>query len=228
MDNSDFIKKNIDKIRTNVLSFGKNIQIIAVTKTVSIENIEKAIEAGITDIGENKVQEALPKIEVLKNKHKNIKIHFIGHLQTNKVNKITGKVDLIQSVDCFKLAEKISNAAALLNKVQDVLLELKTSEEETKFGIIPENIFVEYESIIKLKNIKVKGIMTMAPYFENAQKARPYFVKSKQIFDELKQTFKKPEFEILSMGMTNDYIIALEEGANMIRIGTGIFGKRGV
>lgn len=226
MDNYDFIKENINKIRSTVLSFNKNIQIIAVTKTVPIEYIEKAIDCGIIDIGENKVQEALPKIEVLKNKYKDLKIHFIGHLQTNKVNKITGKVDLIQSVDCIKLAEKVSIAARKLYKIQDVLIELKISEEKTKFGIITDNIFKDYETILKFKNIKVKGIMTVAPYFEDTEKSRLYFKKAKKIFDDLTKYYNNPEFEILSMGMTNDYMIALEEGANMVRIGTGIFGKR--
>ncbi|MCX7698605.1 MAG: YggS family pyridoxal phosphate-dependent enzyme [Candidatus Goldbacteria bacterium] len=228
MDNFDIVKNNIEKIRSNILSFGFDIKIIAVTKTVSLENIEKAIKCGIIDLGENKVQEMLPKIEILKNKYKNLKFHFIGHLQTNKVNKIVGKVDLIQSVDSFKLAEKISNYAEKMNIIQDILLELKTSEEETKFGIKVKNIFKEYEAISKLKNIRIKGIMTMAPYFDNPEETRPYFKKAKDIFDEIKKRYENPVFEILSMGMTNDYLIALQEGSNMIRIGTGIFGKRGV
>ncbi len=228
MDNSDFIKKNIDKIRSDVLSFGSNIQLVAVTKNVSMENIETAIEYGITDIGENKVQEALPKIEVLKSRYKNLKFHFIGHLQSNKVNKIAGKVDLIQSVDGFKLAEKISNIAVSKNITLDVLLELKISDEEKKFGIIPENISREYEAIVKFKNIRIKGIMTMAPYFNDPEKSRPYFKKAKNIFDEMKKTYQNPDFDILSMGMTDDYMIALEQGSTMIRIGKGIFGKRGV
>ncbi|HPD19601.1 MAG TPA: YggS family pyridoxal phosphate-dependent enzyme, partial [Candidatus Goldiibacteriota bacterium] len=152
----------------------------------------------------------------------------IGHLQTNKVNKITGKVDLIQSVDCFKLAEKISTTAAELNLVQDVLLELKVSEEETKYGISYDDVFKEYELINKLTNVKIKGIMAMAPYFYETEKSRPYFKKAKKIFDALKDEYDDPDFKILSMGMTDDFMIALEEGATMIRIGTGIFGKRSV
>jgi pyridoxal phosphate enzyme (YggS family) len=226
MDNSDFIKENIDKIRSKILLFDREIQIMAVTKNVSIENIEIAINNGITDIGENKVQEALPKIETLKKNYGNFKFHFIGHLQTNKVNKITGKVDLIQSVDGLKLAEKISSTAASLNLVQDVLLELRVSEEETKYGIRCEDMFKEYELINKLTNVKIKGIMTMAPYFDEMEKSRPYFKKAKKIFDALKETHKNSDFKILSMGMTDDFMIALEEGATMIRIGTGIFGKR--
>jgi len=226
MESSNFIKKNIDNIKLNILSLNKNIKIIGVTKNVLVSDIETAIKYGITDIGENKVQEALPKIEILKKKYENIKFHFIGHLQTNKVNKIVGKVDLIQSVDSLKLAEKISTTAQILNIIQNILLELKVSEEETKYGIAVDNILKEYEAILKLNNIKVKGIMTMAPYFEETEMARPYFKKAKQIFDEIKKVYNNPEFEILSMGMTDDYKVAVEEGANMIRIGTGIFGKR--
>ncbi len=228
MNNSDLIKENIDKIRTKILSFGSNIQIVAVTKTVQIENIEIAVANGITNLGENKVQEMLPKIETLKKKYNHLKFHFIGHLQTNKVNKITGKVDLIQAVDSFRLAEKISSTAATLNITQDVLLELKVSEEETKYGILPENIFREYEAILKLRNLRIKGIMAMAPYFDKPEKSRPYFKEAKKIFDELKRTYNSSDFQILSMGMTDDYLFALEQGSNMIRIGTGIFGKRSV
>lgn len=225
------ISKNIEQIRNKIkeTSNGKNVSIVAVTKTFGADCIESAMLYGINDIGESKIQEALPKFDVLSNKKnfKNIKKHFIGHLQSNKAKKAVLNFDLIQSLDSKELAENINRHAENINKIQDCLLELKVSQEETKYGISKEYIEDLYIYCIeKCKNIKICGIMTIAPYFDNKEKSRPYFKAAYNIFTDLKNQFDNKDFLILSMGMSDDFEIALQEGANMVRIGSALFGER--
>lgn len=225
------ISKNIEQIRNKIkeTSNGKNVSIVAVTKTFGADCIESALLCGINDIGESKIQEALPKFDVLSNKgiFKNIKKHFIGHLQSNKAKKAVLNFDLIQSLDSKELAENINRHAENINKIQDCLLELKISQEVTKHGISKEYIEDLYIYCIeKCKNIKICGIMTIAPYFDNKEKSRPYFKAAYNIFTDLKNQFDNKDFLILSMGMSDDYEIALQEGANMVRIGSALFGER--
>jgi len=220
------IIKNIEQIFKNIEKINKNVILVAVTKTVPTEKILVAYNTGIRYFGESKIQEALPKIEILKDKN-DLNWHFIGHLQSNKVKKAVDNFSLIQSVDSLQLAEKISEVALSESKIIDVLIELNISNEKAKFGFLKENFGQVLEKLKELKGIKIKGLMTIAPYFEDANKARPYFKEMKRIFDEIaKSKIENIEMEYLSMGMTNDYLVAMEEGANMIRIGTGIFGKR--
>ncbi|AJF61269.1 TPA: YggS family pyridoxal phosphate-dependent enzyme [Candidatus Woesearchaeota archaeon] len=208
------------KIREILEEIG-NAELVTVTKSRSIEEIIEAIEAGARIIGENRVDEARKKYGMLKDclKKYNVGYHFIGHLQSNKVNKAVGFFDLIQSVDSVKLAEKINKRAEELEIVQDILVQVNIGEEEQKYGVPPGEVSSFIGSLSGLGNIRIKGLMCIAPYSENPEDARPYFSRMKKIY----RTF---DFEYLSMGMTNDYRIALEEGSNMVRIGTAIFGER--
>jgi len=213
------IKQNIESIRKEL---PENITLVAATKTRSVEEIKQAIEAGIEIIGENYVQEAEPKHQQLKGK---VKFHCIGHLQTNKVKKAVEIFDMIETVDSIKIAKEINKRST---KIMPILIEINSGEEPNKDGCMPE----QAESLIKeasnLKNIKIKGLMTMAPYFDNPEKDRPYFKKTKQLFDKIKSlNISNVEMEILSMGMSDSYKIAIEEGSNMVRVGTKIFGSRG-
>jgi pyridoxal phosphate enzyme (YggS family) len=227
MENFDHVKKNIDIIQTNINKINKEIKLLVVTKTFPAEAVEAAINEGLREFGESRIQEAEEKIILLNEKHKDLKWHFIGHLQSNKVNKTVKLFDVIQSVDDIKLAEKISGSLKSESKEMNVLLELKISDETTKFGLTPDDILKAAESVAALPDIKVNGLMAMAPYFEDPQEARPYFRKARKIFDELrKNRSDSVPMEVLSMGMSNDYVIAAQEGSTMVRIGTAIFGKR--
>ncbi|MCB4791106.1 MAG: YggS family pyridoxal phosphate-dependent enzyme [Elusimicrobia bacterium] len=223
--NIDFVRK---KIAVSCKKANKNhndITIVAVTKTVPIELINETITAGIKDIGESKLQEALLKIDKLP---ANIKKHFIGHLQSNKAKKVVEFFDLIQSVDSLGLLEEIDKHAFKAGKVQECLFELKVSDETTKFGITKENLGLVLKNIEKLNNIKLCGLMAMAPYFEDPNDAKPYFKQAKEVFDNIKNHKGLDGFNILSMGMSHDFEAAIEEGSNMVRIGTAIFGERAI
>ena len=188
-----------------------------------MKKISEAVSCGVSDLGENRVQEFLSKLPSVQN----VNWHLIGHLQTNKVKKIVGKVELIQSVDSIKLAKEINKRASDLDIIQNILLELKTSYEETKFGISIDEFEDVISSVSELSNISINGIMTIAPKVENEDMARPYFKKAHDIFEKYKNV-KQPniDFKYLSMGMSGDYRAAIKEGSNMVRVGTAIFGKR--
>jgi len=208
------IRENLEKIRKSI---GKNIEILAATKSRSTEEVEKAIDAGIKIIGENRSEGLVQRHHELKDL--DVKIHFIGHLQRNKVKDVVLIADMIQSLDSVKLAKKIDKEAAKIGKTQDVLIQINIGKEEQKYGILLEEVDEFVKKLKRMKNIKIKGFMCIAPYFTDPEKTRPYFRKMKGIFD-------KYNFEILSIGMTNDYKIAVEEGSTMVRIGTGVFGPR--
>jgi len=195
-----------------------NIKLIAVSKKKSVDEIKQAVEAGVKIIGENRIQEAEQKYTELKNyfKEKNVDFHFVGHLQTNKVKKAVEMFDLIQTVDSLKLVKEINKRAKQMNKVQDVLIEVNIGKEPQKHGVMPENVIDFVEEFKQFNNINVKGLMCIPPYEENP---RPHFKQMKNMFNEL-------NLELLSMGMSSDYKIAIEEGSNMVRIGTKIFGER--
>jgi pyridoxal phosphate enzyme (YggS family) len=215
------IKENIERIKQESPS---DIILVAATKTRKAREIKQAIEAGIEIIGENYVQEAERKFNELKGK---VKFHCIGHLQTNKVGKAVEIFDMIQTVDSLKIAKEIDKRCLNINKVMPVLIEVNSGKEENKSGCMPAKVVDLIKEISSLKNIKVKGLMTMAPYFEDAEKDRDYFKLTKKLFSEV-EALKIPnvEMDILSMGMSHSYKIAIEEGANMVRIGSGIFGSR--
>lgn len=202
----------------------EEVTLIAVSKTKPVEMIQEAYEAGCRDFGENTVQELLDKYEVMP---KDVRWHMIGHLQRNKVKYIVDKVYLIHSVDSLRLAEEISKEALKKNVCVNILIEVNVANEETKFGTTCEGVKQLVQDIAKLPNICVKGLMTIAPFVENAEKNRPIFSKLKKLaVDIMDENIDNITMEILSMGMTGDYAVAVSEGATYVRVGTGIFGVR--
>jgi PLP dependent protein len=195
--------------------------LVAVTKTAGAGQIIQAISAGITDIGESRIQDAVKKFQLID--RKGVKSHFIGHLQTNKAKKAVELFDLIQSVDSHSLAAEIDKRAKELNKVQECLLELKLSPEETKYGLSAAEIFEFATKTSNYKNIRFRGLMMIAPYSSDPEENRPFFKNAKEIFDKVCSLVQGPDFDTLSMGMSGDFEIAIEEGANMVRIGTSLF-----
>ena len=186
--------------------------------------LQEAYDAGCRDFGENKVQEIMDKIDRLPS---DIRWHMIGHLQTNKVKYIVGKVFLIHSVDSLHLAEAISKEAVKQNTTVNILIEVNVAKEDTKYGAMAEDTVSLVEKIALLSGICVKGLMTIAPYVENPQENRQYFVKLRQLAVDIKsKNIDNVHMDILSMGMTGDYMVAIEEGATYVRVGTGIFGER--
>ncbi|CUS82939.1 hypothetical protein JGI16_10526 [Candidatus Kryptonium thompsonii] len=225
------VSENILKIKQKIWEVcqkvGRNpdeITIVAVTKTVPVEKIKEAINAGIYDIGENRVQELLEK----RNSLENVRWHFVGHLQTNKVKYIVDFIHLIHSVDSLKLALEIDKRAEKINRHIDVLIEVNTSGEKTKYGVKPEETIEIVKQISEnCKFVHIKGLMTLAAYSPDPENARPMFKMLKNLSDEIaKLNLKNVEMRHLSMGMSNDYWIAIEEGATIVRIGTAIFGPR--
>ncbi|RKD27854.1 hypothetical protein SAMN02745883_00233 [Caminicella sporogenes DSM 14501] len=221
------IKENIKEVCYKINRNPEDIKIIAVTKTVDVDRIKFAIDCGVSSIGENKVQEILEKYDKI---DKSIEWHMIGHLQTNKVKYIIDKVDMIHSLDSIKLAKEIEKRAAKISREIDVLIQINVANEESKFGIHPDDVYEFIDEMVRFKYIKVKGLMTIAPYAENPEEVRKYFKEMKSIFEQVNmkycENYENIEMKYLSMGMTNDYLVAIEEGANIVRIGTGIFGKR--
>lgn len=203
---------------------GDDVLLVAVTKLHGADEINEAIDAGITDIGENKVQEIMDKYE----KVKPVRWHLIGHLQTNKVKYIIDKVSMIHSVDSLKLAKEIDKRAAQHDLIMDILVQVNAAEEESKFGITAEETDQLIADIAQqCPNIRIKGLMCIAPYEEDPNDARAYFAEVKQIYDKYAdRPEERIDFQYLSMGMTNDFEVAVEEGSNLIRVGTAIFGYR--
>lgn len=198
--------------------------LIAVSKTKPVEMLKEAYDAGCRDFGENKVQEILDKYELLPS---DIRWHMIGHLQTNKVKYIVDKVALIHSVDSLKLAKEISKQAVKKNVAVPILLEVNVAEEETKYGFTAETVLDAVEEIALLPGVLVMGLMTIAPYVENPEENRIYFQQLRQIsVDILRKNIDNVNMNILSMGMTGDYLVAVSEGATYVRVGSGIFGNR--
>ncbi len=203
----------------------EDILLCAVTKTHTAEEINEAIRAGVTDIGENKVQEILDKYD----KVLPVRWHMIGHLQTNKVKYIIDKVCLIHSVDSFRLAEEINRRAAQHGIVMDILVQVNAACDEAKFGVDMDAAEILVREILEnCSSIRVRGLMTIAPYAENTEEIRPYFHQMRQLYDRLARDISHPsmDFKYLSMGMSNDRIVAVEEGSTVIRVGTAIFGAR--
>jgi pyridoxal phosphate enzyme (YggS family) len=195
-----------------------------VTKNFSAELIQEAVDNGIVFLGENRVQEAKSKVDLVKG---NIEWHLIGHLQRNKVKTAIDIFTMIQSLDSWRLAEEIQKRAQQADKVIDVLVQVNIGSEETKYGIDPDDTEVFIEKVATLPNLKVRGLMAIAPFKENPEDVRAYFRHLREIFQSIKEkSIENVSMEYLSMGMSNDFEVAIEEGANMVRIGTGIFGTR--
>lgn len=215
------IKENVQKI---LKELPEGVQLVAAAKARTPQEIFEAMEAGVKIVGENYVQEALEAFKVVGHR---VRWHFIGHLQKNKVKKAVEMFDMIETVDSLKIAEEIDKRCAELGKVMPVLIEINSGREEQKFGVLPEDAEAFLKELAHLKNLKVEGLMTMGPFTGDPENARPYFIETKKIFDKIKSlTLPGLEMKYLSMGMTNSYRIAIEEGANMVRIGTKIFGPR--
>ena len=222
---------NLKEVEQNIITAckksGRNregITLIAVSKTKPIPLLEEAYHAGIRDFGENKVQELCEKYEGME---KDIKWHMIGHLQTNKVKYLIGKTTLIHSVDSYKLACEIEKQAAKQDCIMDILIEVNIAEEETKFGLSEEDVIELVRNVAKLPHVRIKGLMTVAPYVVDSEENRQFFRKIKQLSVDIdNQNIDNVSMNILSMGMTGDYMVAIEEGATMVRVGTGIFGER--
>ena len=225
------IKTNIETVTSRIEKachrVGRNpndITIIAVSKTVDAERIKTAASAGITNVGENWVQEAWTKHQQV---GVDLRWHMIGHLQTNKVKRAVQFFDVIQSVDSVRLAEKINKRAESLNKRIEILVEVNTSGEESKFGLWPEDVVSFIKKIADLKYLQIKGLMTIGTFLEDAELVRPCFVTLRELKERLQElSIHNVSMQHLSMGMTNDFETAIEEGSNMIRVGRAIFGER--
>jgi len=221
----EYVNDRIKKAATGCGRDPEFVRLVAVSKTIPEERIRQAIEAGVTLLGENYIQEAKNKIDLLS--HYPVSWHFIGHLQTNKAKYAVKAFDLIHTVDSLKLALELDKQARKINKNQDILIQVNISKELSKFGIDPNVTLDLIRKISKLKNIVVRGLMTMPPFFKNPEQARPYFKALNNLHHFIKQADMPDVYmEELSMGMTGDYKIAIEEGATLVRIGTAIFGKR--
>lgn len=213
------VREAIDASGRRVGRDPKSIRVIAISKGVPVERLKEALDAGITDLGENYLQEALPKQEALKDRR--VTWHFTGHLQRNKAQAVVEHFQFIHSVDSIRLLEALNRVPS---KKIPVLLQLKCHPDSAN-GFIPENLLNEIEKLAAFNNIVYRGVMAMVPILENAEAARPYFRKARETFDALKPFFPE-NFSELSMGMSGDFPIAVEEGSTMVRIGTAIFGPR--
>jgi pyridoxal phosphate enzyme (YggS family) len=215
------ITENVKRLLTEL---PEGIALLAAAKERTADEISEAIRAGITIIGENYLQDAQQVFGDVKEK---AEWHFIGHLQTKKVKKVVEIFDMIESVDSPRLAYEIERCCASRNKTMPVLVEVNSGEEEQKYGVLPEDVPELIKEISPLKHVKVMGLMTMGPRFGNPEDSRPYFIKTRKLFEQIKDLhLSGVKMRYLSMGMTNSYKVAIEEGANLVRIGTKIFGAR--
>jgi len=225
------IADNIQKIRRQIAhaceKVGRNpneIQLVAVTKTVTVPAILKALDAGIEIIGENRVQEASEKYEEIGDR---VRWHMIGHLQRNKVKRVLEFAEMIQSVDSLRLAKEVQKQAQKLDRNVDVLIEVNTSGEETKYGFVPEKTVAAIERISEFPNLNIEGLMTIGAFLPDPEDVRPCFRRLRELRDEVRgKGIAGVNMDILSMGMTDDFEVAVEEGATMVRIGRSIFGER--
>jgi len=227
----NYIKSNIrditERVEKAAVRSGRKLEditIMAVSKTIEPERIIKVIDEGILNLGENRVQELCEKFEIIDRK---CNWHLIGHLQTNKVKYIIDKVSMIHSVDSFELAQEIQKKANKIGKIADILIQVNVAGELSKFGLEPSAVLEFIRVVSTLSNLKIRGLMIIAPYAENPEKIRNVFKEGRKIFIDIRQeNIDNINMDFLSMGMSNDFEIAIEEGANIVRIGTAIFGKR--
>jgi hypothetical protein len=213
-----------NSVREILHTLPDDVVLVAASKTRRVEEVNEAIDGGVTIIGHNYVQEAEQMYPYIKN---HVKWHLIGHLQRNKAKKACRIFDMIQTIDSYKIALAVNRYCEEIDKVMPVLIEVNSGKESNKTGVLPENAESLIRKISSLKHIHIQGLMTMGPRFGNPEDSRPYFKKTKALFDHLSQAkIPHTEFKYLSMGMSNSYKIAIEEGANMVRIGTKLFGQR--
>lgn len=223
-ENLEQVRKNIDEACRMAGRDPKEVTLIAVSKTKPVSMLKEAYDAGARCFGENKVQEIMDKHPQLP---EDIQWHMIGHLQRNKVKYIVDKVSMIHSVDSLRLAQTIEQEAAKHNVCVPVLLEVNVAQEESKFGLKMDEVLPLIETIADFPHIKVQGLMTIAPYVENAEDNRVFFRQLKKLSVDIEaKNINNVSMSVLSMGMTGDYQVAVQEGATMVRVGTGIFGER--
>ena len=223
-ENLAYVEEQITKACEKAGRNRDEVTLIAVSKTKPVSLVDEVIDCGIREFGENKVQEIMDKYDAVKSP---VNWHMIGHLQRNKVKYIVDKVCLIHSVDSYRLAEMIDQEASKKGVNCDILIEVNIAKEDTKYGVMEEEVLPLVEQISKLPNIKIKGLMTIAPFVENSEKNRVHFRNLRNLYVDIKtKNIDNVDMKILSMGMTNDYVVAIEEGATMVRVGTGIFGQR--
>ena len=223
-ENLKTIRERVDAACERAGRRPEEVALIAVSKTKPLSMLQEAYEAGARDFGENKVQEILEKYPEMP---EDARFHMIGHLQTNKVKQVVGKAVLIHSVDSLHLAEKIEQEAAKRDLTVDILLEVNVAREESKFGLMLEEVIPLLEEVKNLPHVRVRGLMTIAPNVENPEENRKHFKKLYQLYVDIKsKNIDNGTMSVLSMGMTGDFEVAVEEGATMIRVGTGIFGSR--
>lgn len=224
LDNLNDVEKRIQAACDRSGRKREEVLLVAVSKTKPVEMIEEIMAAGIVEFGENKLQELRDKYEVLP---KNLHFHMIGHLQTNKIKYVIDRAVLIHSIDSIRLAEAVNAEAKKHDRIMPVLVEVNVAQEESKSGFLVEETEEAIREIAKLSNIRVEGLMTIAPFVENAEENRQYFVKLRKLsVDIAAKNIDNVTMHHLSMGMTGDYEVAIEEGATMVRVGTGIFGER--
>ncbi len=225
LENISTVYKRISHAAMRAGRDPSEVELVAVTKTVPADRVKEAIDLGVRLIGENRVQEAKEKIEILRDKiPQTVQWHMIGHLQKNKVRPAVMLFDMIQSVDSLELAMKINRTASEFGKVQRVLVQVKLSEEETKHGVAEEELEHLLAEMMGMENLIVEGLMTIPPYFEDPELVRPYFRRLRQLKEQMNQ--RGFNLRHLSMGMSGDYEVAVEEGATIVRVGTAIFGRR--
>lgn len=223
-ENLKTIRERVDAACERAGRRPEEVTLIAVSKTKPLSMLQEAYRAGARDFGENKVQEILEKYPEMP---EDARFHMIGHLQTNKVKQVVGKAVLIHSVDSLHLAEKIEQEASKRDLTADVLLEVNVAREESKFGLMLEEVIPLLEEVKNLPHVRVRGLMTIAPNVENPEENRKHFKKLYQLYVDIKsKNIDNGTMSVLSMGMTGDFEVAVEEGATMIRVGTGIFGSR--
>lgn len=225
------IAENLKTVRAHIAKSASQreigedeVKLVAVTKNHGLESIQEAIRCGVTDIGENRVQEAREKFEVLGNR---VRWHLIGHLQKNKAKYAVRMFDLIHSLDSEELADALQREASKLNKVQDVLVQVNLAQEPQKFGVAKDGLQALLAHVDSLENLRLRGLMCIAPNYENPEEARPLFRQMYALYQNVRRiSWQRAQISYLSMGMTHDYRIAVAEGANIVRIGTAIFGPR--
>ncbi|MFQ9116349.1 YggS family pyridoxal phosphate-dependent enzyme [uncultured Eubacterium sp.] len=224
VENIEHVRENIEKACKKAGRSVDEVTLIAVSKTKPYTDIEEALKSGTLDYGENKVQEMCEKYEILP---KNIRWHMIGHLQRNKVKYLVGKTELIHSVDSIRLAEQIEKEYAKKDETANILIEVNMAQEESKFGITSQETEELIRKISTFEHIRIKGLMTIAPYTDNPETNRVYFRQMKKLSVDIRdKNIDNVSMDVLSMGMTGDYQVAIEEGSTMVRVGTGIFGER--
>lgn len=224
------LKENLfnvkEKIEKSLLKVGRKdkVELIAVTKTQPIENVKSIIDLGVKNIGENRVQELVQRVEEI---GQVVDYHMIGHLQSNKVKDIIDNIRLLHSLDRMSLVKELNKRSKMRNKVIDVLIQVNVAEEMSKFGFKVSDVIPFIEQVVGYEHIRIKGLMTMAPFTDDELLLRKVFKTMYNLKEDIsKRNYQHISMEFLSMGMTNDYEIAIEEGSNMVRVGTGIFGER--